>query len=150
MTMLFGKNIIGTFTFLILLGFLACNAPVAPPPLVQSKELDSLIESQTFLILGAPSNLSILATDSTVIGLGWKINSNKYTATVIEKSVNGSTFIKLIALRKLIPDYLDYQVSTSNSYQYRTYAIIDSTGRSIYSNAITVRYNLQKTIWVQQ
>ncbi len=70
------------------------KAPVVPPP-PRSGNMDSLIEQNNILVLGAPSNLYLLATMSYQIGIHWNSNSLKYTNNVVERSMNDSVFVKI-------------------------------------------------------
>lgn len=143
------RSSLSLMSLFIAILFVGCEAPVAPPP-ARPGNMDSLAEQNNILILGAPSDLYLLATMSYQIGIHWKSNSLKYTSTVVERAVNDSVFINLNELVKPIEYCFDNNIQKSFYYRYRVYAIMDTTGKSIYSNILTVKYDSLKDIWRQE
>ncbi len=138
-------RIIGFFVLILAPG---CKAPITPlsPP-----EFDSLTDQNgNVLILGAPSHLYLFHKTSYSVGIAWENNSQLYTSSILERKTNNGAFAAIVAAPRDMSYYLDVDLEKQNSYDYRVYAVKDSTGKSMYSNILSIRFDSVRNVWAQQ
>lgn len=85
------------------------------------------------VVPNAPSGLSATAASSTQIDLKWTDNAGNETGYQVERSPNGTTFIKIADLSANASTYQSTGLAPATEYYYRVRAI-NAVGASGYSN----------------
>ncbi|MFQ5454664.1 MAG: fibronectin type III domain-containing protein [Nitrospirota bacterium] len=89
--------------------------------------------SNSTLILDIPSGLSAATISDSEIDLTWSDNSSGETGFIIERSLDGVSFVQIAAVGQNITSYNNIGLSPNTTYYYRVKAY-NGTGVSPYSN----------------
>ena len=80
----------------------------------------------------APTNLTATAVSGTQVNLSWADNSSDEEGFLLERSLDGNTFIEIAALGANETEYLDTGLSLATTYYYRVRSY-NLAGDSAYS-----------------
>jgi fibronectin type 3 domain-containing protein len=90
------------------------------------------IEAPATTVPNAPANLAVAIHAASVIGLSWATQDAVVTEFVIERSMDGSTFVPIATVPGSQRNYQDEGASLGTTYFYRAQAI-NTSGASPYS-----------------
>ncbi|MCF0069024.1 fibronectin type III domain-containing protein [Dyadobacter sp. CY261] len=86
----------------------------------------------------APSNLTATAVSTSQIDLKWTDNASNETGYQIERSLNGTTFLKIADLTANVTTYESTGLTPATDYHFRVRAV-NAMGASAYSNVSSVK-----------
>jgi subtilase family serine protease len=84
-----------------------------------------------------PSNLATVVMSTHQVNLAWTDHASNASGIVVQRSINGGSWITLATLAGTAASYSDTSVSAGETCSYRVYAD-NSYGNSSYSNTATV------------
>ena len=81
----------------------------------------------------APSNLTATAVSGSQINVSWTDNANNEDGFLLERSTDGTTFVRLASLGANVTSYSNGGLTAGTTYHYRVRAQ-NAGGYSVYSN----------------
>jgi len=88
------------------------------------------------LLQAAPSNLTATLSGQTTINLAWKNNATSQTGFYVERSLNGSTWLRIAAPGANATTYSDTGLARRTTYWYRVQAY-NAIGTSAYTSVVS-------------